>query len=229
MLATPGSVNGLGTISRMNLISGFMRRTKQRGEERDRALTLYVAAVEQARRPGFYTICGVPDTLDGRFDLIVLHVHLIVRNLRPTGQPGKRLTDLIFKIMMDDMDMNLREMGVGDLSVGKRVKAMARAFYGRSAAYDAAIDGDQLDQESTDENVVDANATDLDDAKQSLEAVLNRNIFGTEEPDVAQISYLTAYLRAAEAALRAEAGAELVKGVVIFYPAPGEPDGLKGG
>jgi len=232
MRAAPDSVNGLGTITRMNLISGFMRHTKQRGEERDRALTLYVTAVEQARRPGFYTICGVADTLDGRFDLIVLHVHLVVRNLRPTGEPGKRLTDLIFKIMMDDMDMNLREMGVGDLSVGKRVKAMARAFYGRSAAYDAALDGDQADQAGTDGNAADAadaGATDADAAEQSLEIVLKRNIYGAEEPEAAQIACLTTYLRAAEAALKAEAGEELVKGAVTFFPAPGEPDGPAGG
>ena len=71
----------------MNMLSGLMRRAKRRGRERDRALSLYIAAVEQARRPGFYTECEVADNLDGRFDLIVLHVFLVVRALR--GRPRR--------------------------------------------------------------------------------------------------------------------------------------------
>ena len=67
----------------MKMLSGLMRRVKRRGGERDRALSLYIAAVEQARRPGFYTEGEVADNLDGRFDLIVLHVFLVVRALRP--------------------------------------------------------------------------------------------------------------------------------------------------
>ena len=74
MRAPPDTVNVLGTITKMNFLSGLMGHAKQRARERDQALSLYVASVEQARRPGFYTDCGVADTLDGRFDLIVLHV-----------------------------------------------------------------------------------------------------------------------------------------------------------
>ena len=186
----------------MKFLNGLIGQAKRRARERDQALSLYVASVEQARQPGFYADLGVADTLDGRFDLIVLHVYLVVRTLRPAGEPGKRLGDLIFKIMMDDMDMNLREMGVGDLRVGKRVKAMARAFYGRAAAYDAALDGEQ------------------DSAESSLEAALQRNIFGAEAPQSGQVELLSGYVRRTLTALAAQPTDTLLAGDVAFPPAP---------
>ena len=106
---------------------------------RGRADGLYRRLVDRAREPVFYALCGVPDTLDGRFDMIVLHVALVVRRLRAGEIPEKALSQALFDTMMDDMDRSLREMGVGDLGVGRRVKAMAKAFYGRAAAYDAAL------------------------------------------------------------------------------------------
>lgn len=104
-----------------------------------RARVLYDAVLEAARRPALYGPNGAPDTVDGRFDLIVLHAILLLRRLRDGGEPGKRLAQLVFDIMFDDMDAALREMGTGDLSVGKRIKAMGEAFYGRAKAYEAAL------------------------------------------------------------------------------------------
>jgi cytochrome b pre-mRNA-processing protein 3 len=95
---------------------------------------LYGAAVAQARNPAFYVECRVPDTLDGRFDLIVLHLCLLIRRLRREGETGATLAQALFDTTFDDMDRSLREMGVGDLGVGRRVKAMASAFYGRATA-----------------------------------------------------------------------------------------------
>jgi len=190
----------------MKFFSGLLGHAKQRARERDQALSLYVASVEQARQPSFYSDCGVADTLDGRFDLIVLHVYLVMRTLRPAEEQGKRLSDLIFKIMMDDMDMNLREMGVGDLSVGKRVKAMARAFYGRSAAYDAALD--------------DTGDSDGDSAENSLEETLKRNIYGAEAPEAAHVRQISDYVRRALAALAAQPSEALLAGDVAFPAAP---------
>ena len=210
MRALPDSVNVLGTISKMKFLSGLLGHAKQRARERDQALSLYVASVEQARQPSFYSDCDVADTLDGRFDLIVLHVYLVMRTLRPAEEQGKRLSDLIFKIMMDDMDMNLREMGVGDLSVGKRVKAMARAFYGRSAAYDAALDG-------TGDSGGDS---DADSAENGLEETLQRNIYGAEAPEPEQVGQLSDYVRRALAALAAQSSEALLAGDVAFPPAP---------
>lgn len=98
---------------------------------------LYEKIVHQARLPVFFTYFGVPDTLDGRFDLQLLHTFLIIRRLQNTNEPGKaqQLIDLFFI----DMDRSLREMGVGDLSVSKKIKPMAEAFYGRSQVYTKAL------------------------------------------------------------------------------------------
>jgi cytochrome b pre-mRNA-processing protein 3 len=104
-----------------------------------RARVLYDAVLDAARKPALYGPHGAPDTVDGRFDLIVLHAILLFRRLRDGGEPGKRLAQLVFDIMFDDMDAALREMGTGDLSVGKRIKAMGEAFYGRAKAYEAAL------------------------------------------------------------------------------------------
>lgn len=104
-----------------------------------RARVLYDDVLNAARRPALYGPNGAPDTVDGRFDLIVLHAILLLRRLRDGGEPGKRLAQLVFDIMFDDMDAALREMGTGDLSVGKRIKAMGEAFYGRAKAYEAAL------------------------------------------------------------------------------------------
>lgn len=103
------------------------------------AAALYRAMLEQAREPSLYGDEGAPDTVDGRFDLIVLHASLIMRHLRGEGEEGQRLAQALFARMFDDMDAALREMGIGDLSVGKKIKAMAEAFYGRAAAYDTAL------------------------------------------------------------------------------------------
>lgn len=101
---------------------------------------LYAAAVAAARAPILYSRLGVPDTLDGRFDLVGLHVFLLIDRLRREKPPGPNLAQAVFDAMFSDMDVNLREMGVGDLSVGKKVRAMWEAFHGRAAAYGAPLD-----------------------------------------------------------------------------------------
>lgn len=105
------------------------------------AETLYERAVEQARRPEFYAACGVPDTVDGRFDMVAIHVFLLLRRLKRAGDAPGSLAQALFDTMFHDMDRVLREMGAGDLGVGRRVKVMAQAFSGRVAAYDDGLDG----------------------------------------------------------------------------------------
>jgi cytochrome b pre-mRNA-processing protein 3 len=105
----------------------------------DLSRPLYEAIVAAARRPKFYTDYGVADTVDGRFDMISLHLFLVLNRLRgnvETENFRQQLTDGFFA----DMDRNLREMGVGDLSVGKKVRKMAEAFFGRVTVYSAAIE-----------------------------------------------------------------------------------------
>ncbi|GGG92950.1 ubiquinol-cytochrome c chaperone [Glycocaulis albus] len=104
-----------------------------------RAAQLYQAVLTEARKPRLYADLGAPDTVDGRFDMIILHAALVMRRLRDEGESGQKLAQALFGRLFDDMDAALREMGIGDMSVGKKIKAMAEAFYGRAAAYDAAL------------------------------------------------------------------------------------------
>lgn len=100
---------------------------------------LYGSAVSAAREPVLYTEVGVPDTLDGRFEMVSLHVFFLIDRLRRDAAPGPDLAQAVFDAMFSDMDINLRELGVGDLSVGKKVKTMWEAFHGRAAAYRDAL------------------------------------------------------------------------------------------
>ena len=99
---------------------------------------IYGMIVTQAREPLFYRDLGVPDTVNGRFDLLVLHLWMVLRRFKPV-EGGSGLSQALFDRFCDDMDANLREMGVGDLTVPKRMQAFGEAFYGRVAAYDLAL------------------------------------------------------------------------------------------
>jgi cytochrome b pre-mRNA-processing protein 3 len=100
--------------------------------------TIYGMIVAQAREPLFYRDLGVPDTVDGRFDMLVLHLWMVLRRLtRPNG--GSQLAQPLFDRFCSDLDHNLRELGTGDLAVPKRMRQFGEAFYGRSAAYDLAL------------------------------------------------------------------------------------------
>ncbi len=116
--------------------------------------TIYGMIVAQTREPAFYERFGVPDTVSGRFDLLLLHMWLVLRRLRREGPPDP-LSQALFDRFCEDMDGNLREMAVGDLAVPKRMRKFGEAFYGRMAAYDAALDagGDALAQ-AIDKNVL---------------------------------------------------------------------------
>lgn len=99
---------------------------------------IYGVIVAQARRPAFYRDFGVPDTVEGRFDLIVVHLWLVLRCLQALGMAAE--AQRLFDYFCADIDANLREMGVGDLTVPKTMKSVGEAFYGRVGAYDAAWD-----------------------------------------------------------------------------------------
>jgi cytochrome b pre-mRNA-processing protein 3 len=100
---------------------------------------LYGAIVAQARAPAFYAAYGVPDTAAGRFDMIVLHVHLVVRRLVGESAEWRTAGQRLCEVFFSDMDANLRELGVGDLSVPKQMRGIAEAYYGRVKSYDAAL------------------------------------------------------------------------------------------
>jgi cytochrome b pre-mRNA-processing protein 3 len=126
--------------------------------------TIYGMIVTQAREPLFYRELGVPDTVNGRFDLLVLHLWLVLRRIQSMDD-GPGLSQALFDHFCDDMDGNLREMGVGDLTVPKRMQAFGEAFYGRVAAYDLAVSaGQQALAQALCKNVL--SGQDLDKAGQ---------------------------------------------------------------
>ena len=169
---------------------------------------LYGAIVAQARNPAFYLGFGVPDTAEGRFELIVLHLALVCRRLGqgaegPDRAAGQALSQAIFDTFCRDMDHNLREMGVGDLTVPKKMQKLGEAFYGRLDAYDLAL----------------AAAADGD-----LAAALGRNVLPAGAPASAA-HRLAGYVRAAARDLEAMPVAEAGKGALAFpdptaIPAP---------
>ncbi len=122
----------------MARLRSFLAPRRRRHERA--GFALYTAAVGAARSPFFYTALGAPDTLDGRFDLVGLHVFLLIDRLRHDDPPGPELAQAVFDAMFSDMDVTLREMGVGDLSVGRKVRAMWEALHGRAAAYSGPLD-----------------------------------------------------------------------------------------
>jgi cytochrome b pre-mRNA-processing protein 3 len=158
---------------------------------------LYALAVRAARAPCFYAELGVPDTLDGRFDLVGLHVFLLIRRMTALPAPGPAVAQAVFDAMFADMDVNLRELGVGDLSVGKRVRAMWEAFHGRARAYEHAVAAGDAP---------------------GLEAALARNVWrGAAPPGAA--ARLAALVLAQDAHLATVAPAALLAGDLAFLPA----------
>lgn len=129
-------------FGKLRVFSKFFKRDKVD----DAARETYQAVIRQARQPDFYTRYGVPDTLDGRFDLLVLHTVLIVLRLRRDRAESERFSQALFDTLFVDLDQSLREIGVSDMSVGKKVKQMGKAFYGRLDAYrlglEASSEGD---------------------------------------------------------------------------------------
>jgi cytochrome b pre-mRNA-processing protein 3 len=112
---------------------------KQSAARKQATSRLYDGLVSRSREPVFFTAFGVADSLDGRFDLLAFHAWLALAELK--GRPeGQDLANTIFT----GFDEAMREQGAGDMGIGHKLKAMAKAFYGRMAAYDAAQDETEL-------------------------------------------------------------------------------------
>jgi cytochrome b pre-mRNA-processing protein 3 len=151
------------------------------------AYPLYGAIVAQSRQPALYTDYGVPDTLDGRFDMVVLHGFLLFHRLKSETEENRAIGQEVFDIFLKDMDGTLREMGVGDISVPKKLKKMAEAFFGRIRAYDDALTaGDHA----------------------TLVAAIERNVFPEGAPEGAA-ERLALYAESSVASLAAQSLAEL--------------------
>ena len=139
---------------------------------------LHVRINAAARAPALYTALGVPDTVEGRFECLSLHVILVLRRLNRLPDPaGEVAQDLVNAVFLQ-LDSSLRESGIGDFGVPKRMKKLGAAFYGRAAGYDAALD-----------------AADPD----ALARSLARNVLGVD--DAADAAGLARYVMASDRAL----------------------------
>lgn len=119
---------------------------RARRRRRDQAHAAYHKIVEAARTPRIYTEWGVADSFDGRFDSVALHAFLVLRRIRAEGPEWAAFGQALFDLMFKDFDQVLREQGVGDMGVGKRVKQMVEAFYGRVTAYEDALQSGGRDE-----------------------------------------------------------------------------------
>ena len=105
---------------------------------------LYGTIVAQARSPSFYRDYGVPDTVSGRLDMIVLHLVLLLFRLKQLPSSTQLVGQEIFNLFCRDIDHNFREMGVGDLAVPREMRRVGEAFYGRAASYETALMADDM-------------------------------------------------------------------------------------
>jgi cytochrome b pre-mRNA-processing protein 3 len=170
----------------------------RRSPRADTIQALYGAIVAQGRNAAFYADYGVADTPEGRFDLIILHLILFIRRLRPEPASIRALGQGVFDLFCRDMDHSFREMGIGDLAVPKHMRGVAEAFYGRAAAYDEAVDRGKADE---------------------LATVLARNIFPDAEVPPAAARRMAAYVRAAIDQLEGQ-GAENFARALVSFPDP---------
>jgi cytochrome b pre-mRNA-processing protein 3 len=126
---------------------------------------LYARVVAQARVPELYADLGTPDTVEGRFELYSLHTYLLLERLKGQGSQAAETAQALFDTYLSGLDNALRELGVGDTVVGKRMRKLGEAFYGRVHSYEAALAA-------------------LPD-RAVLEALLARTVFaGVDEPKV---------------------------------------------
>lgn len=159
------------------------------------ALVLYEQIVTTARQPALYAKAGIPDTLDGRVESIALHTFLLFR--RMTGRPGwDTIGGALSDEIVADFDRSLREMGVGDMSIGKKVKKLAQVFFGRFDAYWGAVNGSE--------------------GAEDLEAVLKRGVFQGNDIDSARLDAMAAYFDKQSAHLFTQTEKNILVGRVTF-------------
>jgi cytochrome b pre-mRNA-processing protein 3 len=165
---------------------------------REVAEQVYRDLVKQARTPTFYRDLGVPDTPEGRFEMVGLHTALVLRRLRAAGAPGSALAQELIDLLFADVDEGLRHIGIGDLSVGKHVKRLAGYFYARLRYLDEALDAVPA---------------------APLGPMLRTNVYhNAVAPSERQLAALVGYLTAADAALRAHPTARMLAGNVAWAP-----------
>jgi len=161
----------------------------------DAARALFDALAAQARKPEFYKAWGVEDSMDGRFDLLTLHAFLAMEALRGSGEAGKAMGTHLATTLFQSLEEALRDLGIGDMGMSRRIKAMANAFYGRLSVYSEANEQD------------------------ALQAALLRNLYRGNAEMTSHAANMAAYVLAALRGLRTpEARAEALAGRIAFPP-----------
>jgi cytochrome b pre-mRNA-processing protein 3 len=181
----------------------WLRQMRPDRALRELAFGLYRDLVKQARMPAFYRDFGVPDTPEGRFEMVGLHVALVVRRLRHEGPDGSALAQELFDLMFEDIDESLRQIGIGDLSVGRQVKRLAGHFYARLTTLDEALSSGPAE---------------------ALRRTLQTNAYhGGTAPAEPQLAGLLHYVTAADQALQAQPAVDLLAGRLRLV-APDKPE-----
>ncbi|WP_374650384.1 ubiquinol-cytochrome C chaperone family protein [Dongia sp.] len=166
---------------------------------RDVAGKLFQQLVTQARARVFYEKLGVPDSVDGRFDMVALHIFLIFQRLRGKGDRAAILSQALYDTLIHDFEASLRQLGAGDVGVGKRIRVMTEALQGRIKAYETALAGNDPIE---------------------LQGALRRNLYGTTEPDIEAVRIVANYLRRAKELADRQPMDRILRGVFEFPPPP---------
>jgi cytochrome b pre-mRNA-processing protein 3 len=167
----------------------------RRSPQADTISALYGTIVAQARLPVFYRDYSVPDSIDGRFELVVVHLFLLLRRLETEGRTGQMMGQQVFDLFCRDMDQNLREIGTGDLKVPTEMRRLGAAYYGRAKAYEAALAAAGPD---------------------GLVSAIGRNVLGRESGELAAAGQLANYMREAAAGLAGQDLAAFNRGNLRF-------------
>jgi cytochrome b pre-mRNA-processing protein 3 len=176
----------------------MLRRFLKPDPQRETARRLYDSAIKRARAPIFYTRLAVPDSIDGRFDVLTLHVFLVMEALKGEGAAGEVLSAHLATVTFEGFEEALRDLGVGDIGLSKRMKAMANAFYGRLEAYRAAERSPGV-----------------------LALAVRRNLYRTDEARLAEAEIVAGYALDALRHLEESAGnPTLLQGGAEFGPLP---------
>ena len=164
----------------------------------DTAFSLYGAIVAQARQPYFFEELSVADTIEGRYDMMIMHAFLAFNRLQQQGEEAEALNQCVFDTMFKDIDQSLRESGVGDMGVGPRIRKMASAFYGRIKAYSDALEKDDDDE---------------------LRDVIARNVFNKQDVSDDVLAHFASYMRRNIVVLDAQELKALMSGKIFFADA----------
>jgi len=185
----------------------FLKRLFQTPRFQPEGRSLYRQIADRARRPILYTSYGVPDSIDGRFEMLCLHAYALFHGLKGKGADADALGQAVYDAMFADLDGSLRELGVADLGVGKRIKTMTEALNGRIQAYDGGFASGESE----------------------LAEAVRRNVFGTATPSDVQVRGMTEYLRGIRAVFVRASFEDLhTSRVMRLVPEPLEPTDATG-